>query len=1315
MARIINYGSSFTEWKPKSSRGPAPVAAAAAPAVTAERRQEIMEREAVWVADPSGSDGFLLGQIVDLDDAGASVKPLGGDGRKAIITAAFDRIFPAEENDTKDVDDNCGLMYLNEATLLNNVRLRYDKEKIYTYVANILIAINPYCDIRNLYDAKSIKAYQGRSLGTMPPHVFAIADKAFRDMKVLKQSQSIIVSGESGAGKTESTKYILKYLCDSYGTTAGSLEQKILNANPILEAFGNAKTTRNNNSSRFGKFIEIHFDSRCQVAGGYISHYLLERARVVSQSAKERNYHIFYQLCAGAPEGLRQKLRLAAPDQFRYLNNGCTRYFLTKDNDRNMAAERKSCDQRTCGPLSDPMLDDARYFDTLDGNLRKLGMTDADVFSVYATIAIVLHLGNVSFEDDPDDNRGGCRVTDGTESSLKLVAGLMGVDADELRRALTARVMQATKGGYKGTVIMVPLKVHEASSARDALAKSIYSRLFDYIVIRINQSIPFGQKSSYFIGVLDIAGFEYFTVNSFEQFCINYCNEKLQQFFNQRILKDEQELYEKEGLGVKKIDFVDNQDCIDLIESKQNGIFGLLDEESKLPKPSPQHFTTAVQEHNGCHFRLALPRKSKLREHREIRDDDGFLIRHFAGAVCYQTAQFIEKNNDALHASLEALAHEARNPFILKIFSNSQEASVQKGKLSFISVASKFKSQLSELMEKLRATGTNFIRCIKPNVKMVSHLFEGGAILSQLQCAGMTSVLELMQQGYPSRTAFAELYTMYKKFLPPELARLDPRLFCKALFKALGLDDNDFKFGMTKVFFRPGKFAEFDQMLKSDPENLRVLVSRVKRWLLCSHWRKAQWCALSVIKLRNKILYRRSCLITAQKTVRMFLARKKHAPRYKGVARLRTLQSQIEEIGRMSGSLKKDKDSIRKNAGKIHDELAVCIAKIKSRPDIGSQEIDSMYKTLVDFINKELASVKSKIEKQKIAEEQERVRALQAQMEEERRRKEEEDRGRRELEEERQVRAEMEERRKREEEAAERQLLVDSAAALRLQEELTRENARLQQQIEQERRDHELALRLAHESNSTVDPEPLTTPQLALKRSEMVTQQRQRRAGNKYDLSKWKYAELRDTINTSCDIELLEACREEFHRRLKVYHAWKAKNKKKNSTFDENMRAPSSILQEASRAQVVAAAAEQYKQSVSNGGNGTATAAAAAAAAAQRFFRIPFVRPEDPAAANSSLNGGAAADAAHQTAKGWWYAHFDGDWIGRQMELHPERGPVLLVAGADDMQMCELSLAETGLPRKRGAEILEHEFEREWAANGGRDYARPAQRKASRR
>ncbi|XP_040569535.1 unconventional myosin-VI isoform X2 [Lepeophtheirus salmonis] len=1279
MRDLRKNGSTYVDWKPRNSSliQPEPP-----PPIPDEKKKEIMDRDKVWVSEPE--QGFILGRIVDITDDGVSIQPINDNNdefnyNSKAISASFDRLYPSEDDEASDVDDNCGLMYLNEATLLHNVRVRYGLDKIYTYVANILIAINPYKEIKNLYSSKTVGEYRGKSLGTMPPHIFAIADKAFRDMKVLKKSQSVVVSGESGAGKTESTKYILKYLCDNFGSKGRGLEEKILNANPILEAFGNAKTTRNNNSSRFGKFIEIHFDTSCKVVGGYISHYLLERARVTSQSSEEeRNYHIFYQLCAGAPSDLKNKLHLGSVEKFRYLKHGCTRYFGSSS----IPSDRCSAEFKRLGPLKDPNLDDVKDFLNVDKDLSNLGMSELDRLDVYTAIASVLHIGNISFEDDPDDNRGGCRVTEDSENSLNITAELLKLDTDELRRALTARVMQATKGGgYKGTVIMVPLKVHEASNARDALAKAIYSRLFDYIVKRINNSIPF-EKSAYYIGVLDIAGFEYFTVNSFEQFCINYCNEKLQQFFNQRILKEEQMLYEKEGLGVKKISFVDNQDCIDLIESKGNGVFSLLDEESKLPKPNHQHFTNAVHAQNTGHFRLSLPRKSKLRGHREIRDDDGFLIRHFAGAVCYQTASFIEKNNDALHASLEALAvEESQNPFIQSLFASARSTSgSMKGKLTFLSVGNKFKSQLEELMDKLRSTGTNFIRCIKPNGKMIPQLFQGGSILSQLQCAGMASVLELMQQGYPSRTSFSELYKLYSGYLPPELTRLDPRHFCKVLFKALGLNDEDFKFGLTKVFFRPGKFAEFDQMLRSDPENLKELIKKVKHWLIRSHWKKVQWCALSVIKLKNKIIYRRNALVILQKTLRGHLARKRHGPRYRGILRIKKCESQIQEISRLGTKLKNSHSS------DIGLELTSAIAHIKANDRISEKEIDKTYKSLVAKIDQELRLVKESLQKQRMAQEEAiRLKKVQEEMERQRKIKEAEDNKKQAFEEEIRLKSGMEARRKVEEKSRIEQYEADRIAAERLQTELDKENARLREQIEQERRDHELALRLATESNSVVEEDSGYQAQGPLKRSTLVHRQREEHAHRKYDLSKWKYAELRDTINTSCDIELLEACREEFHRRLKVYHAWKAKNRKKNdgdsTTFDDHMRVPKSILEEASRINSIASTASSNSANVSNN--------------KQRFFRIPFVRPDTG-------------------NKGWWYAHFDGDWIGRQMEIHPEKGPVLLVSGKDDMQMCELSLDETGLTRKRGAEILEQEFEKEWLRNGGSPYIRPSDREQQR-
>ncbi|KAG7308072.1 hypothetical protein JYU34_006714 [Plutella xylostella] len=1241
-----------------------------------------LDKQLVWARDPG--ETYLLGRLHELLGDEAAVFPVDNKFPKKVCS--FEDIFPAGDPN-KDVDDNCELMFLNEATLLNNIITRYKKDKIYTYVANILLAVNPYKDIKDMYSSSTIKKYQGKSLGELPPHVFAVADKAFRDMKSLKQSQSIIVSGESGAGKTESTKYILKYLCDLWASGAGPVEQKILDANPILEAFGNAKTTRNNNSSRFGKFMEVHFNSQWQVVGGHISHYLLEKSRICTQSAEERNYHVFYLLCAGAPPELRARLKITKPDDFQYLKNGCTQYFTRAESAHQLQAHQQSQQQRARGGLRDPVLDDAGDFARLHQALSRVGLSEAEKTSVYSIVAAVLHLGNIEFEEDPSDTRGGCHVKPSSEGTMATAAGLLGVDSGELRMSLVSRLMQSSRGGMKGTAIMVPLKMYEACNARDALAKAVYSRLFDHIVHRINASIPF-QASAYYIGVLDIAGFEYFQMNSFEQFCINYCNEKLQQFFNERILKNEQELYKREGLHVPEIRFTDNQDCIDLIESKSHGIFQLLDEESKLPKPEFGHFTHSVHKQlGGTNSRLQLPRASRLKAHRTLRDDEGFLLRHFAGAVCYNTNQFIEKNNDALHASLEFLVQESSSALVQQLFQTSDNNNA-KGKLNFISVGSKFQTQLTQLMDKLKQNGTNFIRCIKPNSRMVGASLEPGLVLTQLECSGTIAVLELMEHGYPSRAPFHDLHQMYKSYLPPKLHKLNARTFCEAVLHSFKLSDKDYKFGVTRVFFRPGKYSEFDAIMRSDPESLKAIVDSVLAWLVKSRWRKSIFAALSIIKLKNKILYRRECLIKIQTAYRGYRVRKQHRPRLRGIAKIRALENNLGQMEQVTGQLKDGKEAAQKNIVNLRNSIRAACAAIKSNAKISPPEIDSLFTNLTKDIEAQMTSLQKSMVDQKNREEQERLRKLEAEMRaaEEAKRREQEQR--RQDEEHRRLKAEMEARRKAEEAERLQQQEKERQQALQLQAQLEaaeRDHQQDRERLEQERRDHEMAVRLAKETNGHVEGSP---PQLRsfptmdsvngdnkLNRSERVRMQQAMQGKQKYDLSKWKYSELRDTINTSCDIELLEACRHEFHRRLKVYHAWKAKNARKTTMADQE-RAPQSIMDAAKAPRM--------------------TAKGDVLGARHRYFRIPFVRPSTTEPAGR---------------RGWWYAHFDGQYVARQMELHPDKTPVLLQSGVDDMQMCELSLDETGLTRKRGAEILEHEFEREWTAHGGPVYVPPELRK----
>uniref|UniRef100_A0A8C7F4M5 Unconventional myosin-VI n=1 Tax=Oncorhynchus kisutch TaxID=8019 RepID=A0A8C7F4M5_ONCKI len=1205
----------------------------------------------VWAPHPT--DGFQLGMIVDIGAGALTIEPFNRKGKTFL--ASMNQVFPAEEDVNKHMEDNCSLMYLNEGTLLNNVRVRYSKDKIYTYVANILIAVNPYYDIPKLYAPETIKSYQGRSLGTLPPHVYAIADKAYRDMRVLKMSQSIIVSGESGAGKTENTKFVLRYLTTSYGT-GQDIDERIVQANPLLEAFGNAKTVRNNNSSRFGKFVEIHFNEKNKVVGGFVSHYLLEKSRICMQSKEERNYHIFYRLCAGASEDIRQRLHLDSPDSFRYLNRGCTRYFASKDTDKQIMQNRKSPEHVKLGALKDPLLDDQGDFNRMCGAMKKIGLDDTEKLDLFRVVAGVLHLGNIDFEETGSTS-GGCILMNQSSQKLAYCADLLGLDQEDLRVSLTTRVMLTTAGGAKGTVIKVPLRVEQANNARDALAKAVYSCLFDHVVRRVNQCFPF-KTSSNFIGVLDIAGFEYFEHNSFEQFCINYCNEKLQQFFNERILKEEQELYQREGLGVNEVHYVDNQDCIDLVEAKLVGILDILDEENRLPQPSDHHFANTIHSQHKDHFRLTVPRKSKLAVHRNVRDDEGFIVRHFAGAVCYETIQFVEKNNDALHMSLESLVCESKDKFVRELFENSNNSKDSKqkaGKLSFISVGNKFKTQLNLLLEKLRSTGSSFIRCVKPNLKMVSHQFEGAQILSQLQCSGMVSVLDLMQGGFPSRAPFHELYNMYKQYMPDKLTRLDPRLFCKALFKALGLNENDYKFGLTRVFFRPGKVST----------------------AFCSLFNTLQQCFLNSIRgiliVKEKMKYRASALIKIQKTVRMWLCKRKHKPRIDGMVKVRNLKTRMECFNEVVGALKEGKQEMAKQIQELGASIDTLMAKIKATV-MTRKEIDQEYQGLVKRSEQLLSSMQQKKQEE---EEMERLRRIEEEMAQERRRREEEDQRPLEREEDAQ-RSAMLEQEKRDRELAMR--IAQSEAELITDEALMDLSLRRYTRIQTNTH------RSGHTNTHTVEEMALEMSQLLAWGPQV---QALKAAGvRKYDLSKWKYAELRDVINTSCDIELLAACREEFHRRLKVYHAWKSKNKKRDTATEQ--RAPKSITDYGeiphpgllSQQNPAPAMAAQQQEIAMN--------------RQQRYFRIPFIHPGDQ------------YKDPQNKKKGWWYAHFDGPWIARQMELHPDKQSILLVAGKDDMEMCELSLEETGLTTKRGAEILPRQFEDVWERCNGIMYLRNA-------
>lgn len=654
----------------------------------------------------------------------------------------------------------------------------------------------------------------------------------------------------------------------------------------------------------------------------------------------------------------------------------------------------------------------------------------------------------------------------------------------------------------------------------------------------------------------------------------------------------------------------------------------------------------------------------------------------------------LEKNNDALTPDLNEMMNSSKDPFLRKIFERRPgEPEIVRGKLTVISLGDKFKKALNVLMEKLHTTRASFIRCIKPNQKMKPKIFEGAGILSQLQCAGMVSVLDLMQGGYPSRTAFKDLYDMYKAVLPPALASLDPRTFAKALFKALGLNEDDFQFGVSKVFFRPGKFAEFDTIMKADPENLVALVGKVLTWLVKCRWKKMAWACVASIKFAGKIRARGAAAIIMQNIVKMYLAKNVHRPRYLGIKELLTITGQIESMKETVNKIPKNKEKLMAAVDNVLKELEGAVGQLKTKLDITREGIKTMQDKLQKLIDKNLAAIKKEQEKQKLLEEAARLKKLAEEMERARKEKEAAELARIQAAEEATLRKAMEAQAKKDQEAEEvamekMRIQEEKDAAIKKAKGPSAEERRMAEEeamLEQERRDQELAMRLAMDASNptsalTEDAQKGSVVRRGSKKAKVkqtthtFANKKQEALHKKHDLSKWKYADLRDTINTSCDIDLLEACREEFHRRLKVYHAWKMKNVNKAKTKAQS-RAPGGLHDAAKDRGMAPRPPPKAKKTDRP----------------QRFFRIPFVRPGEKAP-----NKGAK--------KGWWYAHFDGQWIARQMELHPERPPVLLIAGQDDMEMCELSLEETGLTRKRGAEILPREYEGEWKKYGGDPY-----------
>uniref|UniRef100_A0AAZ3Q506 Myosin VC n=1 Tax=Oncorhynchus tshawytscha TaxID=74940 RepID=A0AAZ3Q506_ONCTS len=659
-------------------------------------------------------------------------------------------------------NDLTALSYLHEPAVLHNLKVRFVESKIiYTYCGIILVAVNPYKQL-HIYGDAVIHAYSGQNMGDMDPHIFAVAEEAYKQMARNNKNQSIIVSGESGAGKTVSARYAMRYFAMvSKSGSKTHVEDKVLASNPITEAIGNAKTTRNDNSSRFGKYTEISFDRRYQIIGANMRTYLLEKSRVVSQSESERNYHIFYQMCACADQPEFKSLRLY---EFRYTSMG--------------------------GETAIEGVDDRKDMEETRRTFSLLGLTkdfQADVFKVLAGI---LHLGNVEIRNVGSDRSS----ISSSDPHIAAFCDLLRVSPDGVTRWLCHRrfVMVAE-------TVVKPVTSKRAVNARDALAKQIYAHLFDCVIQKINAALQVPGKQHSFIGVLDIYGFETFDINSFEQFCINYANEKLQQQFNLHVFKLEQEEYMKEDIPWTLIDFYDNQPVIDLIEAKM-GILDLLDEECLFPQGTDQNWLQKLYNYLADNPLFEKPRMS----------NEAFIIQHFADKVEYQCWGFLEKNRDTLY---EELIDTMRTS---KVWTSPSQCVSLRGSSVLHSLPvlmAPFRSSLYLLMETLNATTPHYVRCIKPNEEKMPFEYDSKRVVQQLRACGVLETIHISAQSYPSRWTYIEFYSRYSILMSQqELVLTDKKQTCRTVLQRLIQDSNQYKFGRTKIFFRAGQVAYLEKL-----------------------------------------------------------------------------------------------------------------------------------------------------------------------------------------------------------------------------------------------------------------------------------------------------------------------------------------------------------------------------------------------------------------------------------------------------------------------------------------------------------------------
>ncbi|KAL7307346.1 hypothetical protein TKK_0000535 [Trichogramma kaykai] len=748
---------------------------------------EWTQKKLVWV--PSEQQGFVAASIKgELNDNEVEVEIVETGKRVHVARDDIQKMNPPKFDKAEDMAE---LTCLNEASVLHNLKDRYYSGLIYTYSGLFCVVVNPYKKLQ-IYSEKIMERYKGIKRHEVPPHVFAITDTAYRSMLQDREDQSILCTGESGAGKTENTKKVIQYLAyvaaskpksnasPSPALIIGELEQQLLQANPILEAFGNAKTVKNDNSSRFGKFIRINFDASGYIAGANIETYLLEKSRAIRQAKDERTFHIFYQLLAGASPEQKKEFILEDPKLYPFLSNGA---------------------------LPVPGVDDVLEFHSTVKAMNIMGMTNEDFHSIFRIVSAVMLFGSMQFRQERNSDQA--TLPDNTVAQK--ISHLLGLNVTEMTKAfLKPRI----KVG-RDFVTKAQTK-EQVEFAVEAISKACYERLFRWLVNRINRSLDRTKRQgASFIGILDMAGFEIFDLNSFEQLCINYTNEKLQQLFNHTMFVLEQEEYQREGIEWKFIDFgLDLQPTIDLID-KPMGIMALLDEECWFPKATDKTFVEKLVSAHHVH-----PKFMKT----DFRGVADFAIIHYAGKVDYSAEKWLMKNMDPLNENVVSLLQASQDPFVCHIWKDAEivgmaqqltdtqfGARTRKG--MFRTVSQLYKEQLSKLMVTLKNTNPNFVRCIIPNHEKRAGKIDAPLVLDQLRCNGVLEGIRICRQGFPNRIPFQEFRQRYELLTPNVIPKgfMDGKKACENMIQSLELDPNLFRVGQSKIFFRAGVLAHLEE------------------------------------------------------------------------------------------------------------------------------------------------------------------------------------------------------------------------------------------------------------------------------------------------------------------------------------------------------------------------------------------------------------------------------------------------------------------------------------------------------------------------